>query len=139
MDKGSVAIVTGGGQGIGRAIVKMLLENGLRVVIAEMDEEAGRETLEEYHGLGECIFIHTDISDETAVKAMFRETIASFRGVYALINNAGIFINKPLAKMSLTEWNRVLGINPFTDFVEIVLVFNRHNVISLINFFARGD
>ncbi len=111
MDKGRVAIVTGGGQGIGRAIVKILLENGLRVVIAEMDEEAGRETLEEYHGLGECIFIHTDISDETAVKAMLRETIASFRGVYALINNAGIFINKPLAKMRLAEWNRVLGIN----------------------------
>ena len=111
MDKGKVAIVTGGGQGIGKAIVKRLLEGGLRVVIAEMDEEAGRETLEEYHVLGECVFMQADISDEAAVKAVVRETVASFRRVDALINNAGIFINKPLVKVSLAEWNRVLGIN----------------------------
>jgi NAD(P)-dependent dehydrogenase (short-subunit alcohol dehydrogenase family) len=111
MDKGKVAIVTGGGQGIGKAIVKRLLSDGLRVVITEIDEEAGRETLEEYHGLGECIFMNADISDEAAVKAVVRETVASFRRVDVLINNAGIFINKPLAKMSLAEWNRVLGIN----------------------------
>jgi len=111
MDKGKVAIVTGGGQGIGKAIVKRLLEGGLRVVIAEMDEGAGRETLEEYHVLGECVFMQADISDEAAVKAVVRETVASFRRVDALINNAGIFINKPLVKVSLAEWNRVLGIN----------------------------
>lgn len=111
MDKAKVAIVTGGGQGIGKAIVKRLLEDGLRVVIVEMDEEAGRETLQEYHVLGECVFMHADISDEAAVRAVVRETVASFRRVDVLINNAGIFINKPLEKMSLTEWNRVLGIN----------------------------
>ena len=111
MDRGRVAIVTGGGQGIGRAIVKRLLEDGLRVVIAEIDEEAGRETLDEYHDFGECIFIHADISDDSAVKAVVRETIASFRRVDALINNAGIFINKPLAKVSLAQWNRVLSVN----------------------------
>jgi NAD(P)-dependent dehydrogenase (short-subunit alcohol dehydrogenase family) len=111
MDKGKVAIVTGGGQGIDKAIVKRLLEDGLRVVIAEMDEEAGRETLEEYHVLGECVFMHADISDEAAVKAVVRETVVSFGRVDALINNAGIFINKPLAKVSLAEWGRVLNVN----------------------------
>ena len=111
MDKGKVAIVTGGGQGIGKAIVKRLLRDGLRVVIADMDEEAGRETLEEYHDLGDCVFMHADISDEAAVKAVVRETVASFRRLDALINNAGIFINKPLAKVSLAQWNRVLSVN----------------------------
>ena len=111
MDKGRVAIVTGGGQGIGKAVVKRLLEDGLRVVIVDMDEEAARETLDEYHGLGECVFMHADISDEALVKTVVRETVASFRRVDALINNAGIFINKPLAKMSLAEWNRVLSVN----------------------------
>jgi NAD(P)-dependent dehydrogenase (short-subunit alcohol dehydrogenase family) len=111
MHKGRVAIVTGGGQGIGKAIVKKLLGDGLRVVIAEMDEEAGRETLGEYHGLGECVFMHADISDEAEVKAVVRETVTSFRRLDALINNAGIFINKPLAKVSLAQWNRVLAIN----------------------------
>jgi NAD(P)-dependent dehydrogenase (short-subunit alcohol dehydrogenase family) len=111
MHKGRVAIVTGGGQGIGKAIVKKLLGDGLRVVIAEMDEEAGRETLGEYHGRGECVFMHADISDEAEVKAVVRETVTSFRRLDALINNAGIFINKPLAKVSLAQWNRVLAIN----------------------------
>jgi NAD(P)-dependent dehydrogenase (short-subunit alcohol dehydrogenase family) len=111
MDRGRVAIVTGGGQGIGKAMVKRLLEDGLRVVIAEIDEEAGRETLEEYHRLGECVFMHADISDEPAVKEVVRETAASFRRIDALINNTGIFIKKPLAKLSLAEWNRVLSVN----------------------------
>ncbi|MFZ2198458.1 MAG: SDR family NAD(P)-dependent oxidoreductase, partial [Thermodesulfovibrionales bacterium] len=111
MCKGRVAIVTGGGQGIGKAIVKKLLDDGLGVVLVEMDEEAGRETLQEYHVLGDCVFMHADISDEAAVRAVFRETVASFRRVDALINNAGIFISKPLEKMSLEEWNRVLSTN----------------------------
>lgn len=111
MDKGRVAIVTGGGQGIGRAIVRRFLEDGMRVVIAESDQEAGRETLQEYYGIGESVFIHADISDETAVKGLVRETVASFRGIDVLINNAGISVNKPLAKISLAEWNRVLAVN----------------------------
>ena len=111
MNKGRVAIVTGGGQGIGKALVKRMIEDGLRVVIAEMDEEAGRETLEEYYGLGDYIFVHADISDEASVKAVLKETIASYRRLDVLVNNAGIFIKKPLAKLSLTEWNRVLAVN----------------------------
>jgi NAD(P)-dependent dehydrogenase (short-subunit alcohol dehydrogenase family) len=55
--------------------------------------------------------MHADVSDESEVKAVVRETVASFRRVDALINNAGIFINKPLANLSLEDWNRVLGIN----------------------------
>ncbi len=105
------AIVTGGGQGIGKSIVKRLLYDGWNVVIAETDQEAGRETLEEYHGIGESVFIQTDISDEPSVKAMVKETVDSFGHIDALVNNAGIFINKPIAKLSLAEWNRVLGVN----------------------------
>jgi len=111
MDRGRVAIVTGGGQGIGKAIVKRLLEEHLRIVIAEMDEDAGRETLQEYHGLGESVFMHADISEEAAAEAVVRETVAYFRRVDVLINNAGICIRKPLAKVSLSEWNRVLATN----------------------------
>ncbi|MHB8881458.1 MAG: glucose 1-dehydrogenase [Thermodesulfovibrionales bacterium] len=111
VDKKKVVLVTGGGQGIGKAVVKRLLEDGLVVVIAEMDEESGRETLQEYQGLGEAVFMHADVSDEAAVKAVVRETVALFRRVDALINNAGIFISKPLSKMTLARWNRVLSVN----------------------------
>lgn len=106
-----VAIVTGGGQGIGKSIVKRLLYDCWNVVIAEADQEAGRETLEEYHGIGESVIIHTDVSDESSVRSMVKETVATFRRIDALINNAGIFINKPIGKLSLAEWNKVLGVN----------------------------
>jgi NAD(P)-dependent dehydrogenase (short-subunit alcohol dehydrogenase family) len=55
--------------------------------------------------------MHADVSDEAAVKTVIKETIASFRRLDTLINNAGIFISKPLSKLSLAEWNRVLGVN----------------------------
>jgi len=111
MEKRKVAVVTGGGQGIGKAIVKKLLQVGWRVVFAEMDAEAGRETLQEYHSLGELVFIHADISDETAVKAIINETAETFKRIDTLINNAGIMIRKPIAKLSLAEWNKVIGVN----------------------------
>jgi len=111
MNRARVAIVTGGGQGIGKAIVKRFLEDGLRVVIVEKDKEAGRGALEECHGLGECVFLHADISDEAAVKAVVRESVETFRGVDVLVNNAGIFIKKPLVEMTLAHWNSVLAVN----------------------------
>jgi NAD(P)-dependent dehydrogenase (short-subunit alcohol dehydrogenase family) len=55
--------------------------------------------------------MHADISDEAAVRAVVKETISCFRRLDVLINNAGIMIRKPLAKLSLADWNRVLGIN----------------------------
>jgi NAD(P)-dependent dehydrogenase (short-subunit alcohol dehydrogenase family) len=69
-----VAIVTGGGQGIGKAIAKRFLEEGMKVVLAEIDEEAGKETESEFRHLGSIEFIQTDVSDEDSVKNLIRET-----------------------------------------------------------------
>jgi len=106
-----VAIVTGGGQGIGKAIAKKFLENHISVVIAEIDESAGKETEEEYLSLGEIKFIKTDVSKEEQVKNMVEETVNTFGKINYLINNAGIGINKHISELTLEEWNRVLGVN----------------------------
>lgn len=106
-----VAIVTGGGQGIGKAIAKKFLENHISVVIAEIDESAGKETEEEYLSLGEIKFIKTDVSKEEEVKNMVEETVNTFGKINYLINNAGIGINKHISELTLEEWNRVLGVN----------------------------
>jgi NAD(P)-dependent dehydrogenase (short-subunit alcohol dehydrogenase family) len=106
-----VAIVTGGGQGIGKAIAKKFLENHISVVIAEIDESAGKETEEEYLSLGEIKFIKTDVSKEEEVKIMVEETVNTFGKINYLINNAGIGINKHISELTLEEWNRVLGVN----------------------------
>jgi NAD(P)-dependent dehydrogenase (short-subunit alcohol dehydrogenase family) len=106
-----VAVVTGGGQGIGKATTKALLENGYAVIIAEQDREAGRETEEEYSVLGNIRFVHADIADEASVKSIVREIARQFKRIDLLVNNAAISANRPLASLSSKEWNRVIGVN----------------------------
>lgn len=110
---GKVAIVTGGGQGIGKAIAKQFLEKGFSVVIAEIDEEAGRETEAEYQPLGSIRFIPTDVANEESVNKLIGETVNSFARIDVLVNNAAQSNpeNHPITKLSLEDWHQVLSIN----------------------------
>jgi NAD(P)-dependent dehydrogenase (short-subunit alcohol dehydrogenase family) len=106
-----VAIVTGGGQGIGKGIAKRLLEEGMAVVIAEKDEEAGRETESEFQSLGPIRFFRTDVTDEVSVEASVRRTRQEFGMLHALVNNAGIAHahRGPLESVTLDDWNRMIA------------------------------
>lgn len=108
-----VAIVTGGGQGIGRATVKHLLESGWRVALAEVDAEAGEEAAAEYAGLGPVQFVPCDVADAFSVEAMIRTVVKHFGRIDGLVNNAGVGIqgHRPLSGLSLADWNTVIGIN----------------------------
>ena len=106
-----VAVVTGGGQGIGKATAKALLEGGYAVVIAELDRAAGRETEGEYSVFGNIRFVHADIADEASVKSMIRDAARQFKRIDLLVNNAATIANKPLTSLSLKEWNRVISVN----------------------------
>ena len=106
-----VAVVTGGGQGIGKATARALLGNGYAVIIAEADTEAGRETEGEYRTLGTIRFMQTDIADEESVRAMIRKVIGQLKRIDLLVNNAATSANKPLAVLSLNDWNRVISVN----------------------------
>lgn len=105
------AVVTGGAPGIGRATAQHLLRLGYAVVIADVDEEAGRETERELLGLGTSRFVPADVGDESCVVSLVEQTLGVFHRLDALVNNAGIGITKPLEELSLAEWNRVLGTN----------------------------
>jgi hypothetical protein len=108
---GKVALVTGGGQGIGKAIALAFLERGMRVVIAEADEDAGAETEREYKEKGEIAFVATDVTREADVRRALDQAEARFGGLDALVNNAGINVVKPLAELTLDEWRRVIDTN----------------------------
>ncbi|ALV63710.1 putative oxidoreductase [Thermococcus sp. 2319x1] len=107
-----VAIVTGGGQGIGAAIAQLFAENGAKVVIAEIDEEAGkeREAMLRERGL-EVTFIKTDVADEESVKNMIKKTVELYGGVDILVNNAAIMSVKSIFERTLEEWERVIRVN----------------------------
>lgn len=106
-----VAVITGGAQGIGKAIARQFLSDGYVVVIADVDEDAGRETTTEYAELGTLRFIPANIALEPDVIRLATETISAFGGIHVLINNAAIACNRPIAEVSLADWNRVLGVN----------------------------
>lgn len=106
-----VAIVTGAGQGIGRAIAERLLNDGFAVVIAEADAEAGIEAAAALARLGLTRFIETDVAREPAVRALINATVAEFARLDVVINNAGIARNRPLIELSLEDWDAVIGVN----------------------------
>lgn len=108
-----VAIVTGGAQGIGKGIAVRLLKEGMRVVIADIDREAGEEAIGELRMVGEGRFFCVDVKEERAVEECVRSTIEAFGRLDALINNAGIAnaLSGPLEQLTLDEWNRTTATN----------------------------
>jgi NAD(P)-dependent dehydrogenase (short-subunit alcohol dehydrogenase family) len=104
------AVVTGGGQGIGRAIAEALLRAGGRVFLAEIDAEAGDEACQELSALGPVEFVDTDVADPVSVQALHRR-VETGGGLDLLVNNAGIMARKPLSELGVEEWQRVIGVN----------------------------
>lgn len=104
------AIVTGAGQGIGRATAEALLKAEARVWLVDNDVEAGNETCEELAALGPVEFVLADIADAAAVEALCLR-VASAGGVDLLVNNAAVMVRKPLEELAVEEWQRVLDVN----------------------------
>jgi NAD(P)-dependent dehydrogenase (short-subunit alcohol dehydrogenase family) len=109
--KRKTAVITGGGQGIGKITAKELIKENFQVAILENDQEAGEETSREIDLPGQFLFLETDISNEGMVKDSIRKIIKNFDSVDVLINNAAIAIDKPLEQLSLAEWERVIQTN----------------------------
>ncbi len=116
---GKVAIITGGALGIGRACCEGLAEVGAKVVVADINEDAGNATAEavrEQFG-GMCIFVPVDVTKQESVDGMIAATLDATGSVDILVNNAGINIPRllvdPAGKEELTYeiWNKVVTIN----------------------------
>lgn len=106
-----VAVVTGGGGGIGRATCLRFAEEGAAVVVAEIDEEAGMAVADEIDAAGGfSLFIPTDTTDEESVKSMVEGTVAEFGKIDVLVNNAAVFVLKGI-DATVDEWHNVLDAN----------------------------
>ena len=109
--KQRVALVTGGGQGIGRGIALHLAANGFTVVIFDLDAEAAIETAHEANG--RIVPLVGDVSNEAAVADLLAQIHRDFGRLDGLVNNAGIAgpFTGPLEELQLADWNRVLAVN----------------------------
>lgn len=108
-----VAIVTGGGRGIGRAVAQGFVQEGAAVVLADIDPEQGEATCQEIlDGGGKARFIATNVADRASVEAMVQQTVDEFGRIDILVNNAAILgENGHLLEVSQAVWDRVIGVN----------------------------
>jgi 3-oxoacyl-[acyl-carrier protein] reductase len=112
------AIVTGAGQGIGRAIALGLAREGAGVAIADVNEESANTVKKEVEAAGgTALAISADVSNEDSVAAMVETTLQEFRRVDILVNNAGIFPTSSVEEMSEADWDRVIGTNLIGSFL----------------------
>ena len=111
--EGRVALVTGGGSGLGRAAARLLAERGARLIIADVDEEGGAHTVGECGAAGgEARFVRTDVTIESDVAAAVAAAVDEWGRLDVALNNAGINgPTKPVADYTLDEWNRVISVN----------------------------
>ncbi|MBV9189980.1 MAG: SDR family NAD(P)-dependent oxidoreductase, partial [Betaproteobacteria bacterium] len=92
--EGRVAIITGGGHGIGKAYAHRLAEEGAKIVIAELDGPAGERVAKELGGIA----VRTDVASEKSANEMAMRTIERFGRIDVLINNAAIFATIPMSR-----------------------------------------
>lgn len=109
--KGKVAVITGGGAGIGRATCELFTEEGATVVVAERNEASGREVAQEIVGRGgRALFVQTDVASETSIQAMAVTAEKAFGRIDILVNNAAVFVLKGI-DASVEEWREILEVN----------------------------
>ncbi|MEU3497662.1 bifunctional aldolase/short-chain dehydrogenase [Kitasatospora cineracea] len=100
-----VALVTGAGSGIGRAIAERLVAEGACVVIADLNAENAAAVAEELGGPDKAVAVTVDVTDEAQIAEAFRAAALAFGGVDLVVNNAGISISKPLLETTARDWD----------------------------------
>jgi NAD(P)-dependent dehydrogenase (short-subunit alcohol dehydrogenase family) len=120
---GKVAIVTGGAQGIGRAIADGLAAKGARIVIADL--KGAQEAAQAYEG---GVGLTADVADEAAVERMAAEAAERCGGIDILVNNAGLYASlamRPFTEIPVDEWRRVMDVNVLSMFLTCRAVVPR--------------
>jgi NAD(P)-dependent dehydrogenase (short-subunit alcohol dehydrogenase family) len=109
---GRVALVTGGAQGLGAAIVEAFAESGLRVVVADVRPEAARERAEAIDPTGDHVrWCALDVADRDAANTVVNHAVETFGRLDVLVNNAGIDLTLPFEEIAPDAFDRILDVN----------------------------
>ena len=139
--KGKVALITGAGQGIGRAIAVRLAQEGANIVVNDLREsDNSKETMRQLEETGcKAIFIPTDVSKVDQVQAMFLSAIEQMGGLDILVNNAGIEIRAPFWEVTEQQYDAVMNVNLkgmffcTQAFTQHIIKVNKHSAVVVNN------
>lgn len=110
--KNKVAIVTGGASGIGLETVKAFVDQEMKVVVADFNDEGLKSAEKELSGAAaDVVFMNVDVSKEESVKKMISDTVNKYGKLDIIVNNAGIGILKPTHELSYEDYHKVISIN----------------------------
>lgn len=109
---GKIAVVTGGGSGIGRACCQVLAAHGAKVAAADINQEGARQTAEDILSRGQEAWAEeVNVMDEASVEALMKRTAEKYGQIDILVNSAGILDSTRLPDMTAERWDRMLDIN----------------------------
>jgi len=134
---GKVAIVTGGGTGIGKGIAKAFVDEGCSVVIAARNQDRLQAAADELGANGGTVVaIATDVTDEGQVADLFAKTMDQFGKLDILVNNSGAFDGGPVEDLTIDQWQRVIQVNvtgPFLGSREAFRIMKKQGGGRIIN------
>ena len=110
--QGKVAVVTGGAQGLGRAITLGMAREGAKVVVADLQADKAESVAKEARALGaEAFALAVNVASEPSVQRLAEETFKRFGAVDILVNDAGVYLKSPVVSKSEEDWDRTFNIN----------------------------
>ena len=134
---GKVAIVTGGGSGIGKGIAKAFADEGCSVVIAARNSDRlDAAAAELSNGGGTVISIPTDVTSEEQMISLFAKTMDQFGKLDVLVNNSGAFDGGPVEELTMEQWQKVIDVNvtgPFLGSREAFKIMKKQGGGRIIN------
>jgi 3-oxoacyl-[acyl-carrier protein] reductase len=143
---GKVAVVTGAARGIGAATARRLAADGAVVAVVDLDEALTKETVAAIaQAGGRALGVGCDVSDEDAVTAAAQQVVAEAGSIDVLVNNAGLLRDNLLFKMSLGDWDTVMGVHLRGSFLwaraaQKTMVANRWGkIVNLSSTSALGN
>ena len=133
---GKVVVITGGASGIGLSTAKLFLENGAKVVIADIDENV-KEIAAQLGDIDRIVGINTDISKDEEVELLFKRAINNFGHIDIVVTSAGIRSKLMCHEETMEEWNKVISVNLtgvfLTNKYAIIEMLRQNNGGSIIN------
>ena len=140
-----IALVTGGGSGIGRAVAQRLAAEGAHVAIGDVDADSAKRVADEVTkavGGGRALGLAMDVTSEASVRAAFEATVLAWGGLDILVSNAGIAHSSPVDRMALADWERSFAVNSTGHFLvarEAMRVLIRQGIGGALVFVATKN